>query len=211
MYWLMRQAGIGRLGSVVGGVLFSVVPGHQEVRPPLAQLLLGRPPGVWLVLQAAHDRPILWRPRDDGSWRSLIRPTLIVLTVGLSGVLHRPHPDSAGGGPARPLVPGRQPPRHRRRRGGRGRHRSAGGGSLKRARWAMTKTLSLAQRPRSVPGESERSRGSSWTWCSLARTDPSRSSILTLAYNAGTTATVEKPAHGARGTRRGRGPSCGWH
>ena len=71
MYWLMRQAGIGRLGSGGRG------PSSRSCRAirRAGHLWLSSywvVPGVWLVLQAAHDRPILWRPRDDGSWRSLI-------------------------------------------------------------------------------------------------------------------------------------------
>lgn len=200
MYWLMRQAGIGRLGSVVGGVLFSVVPGHQE---KFGHLWLSSywvvPLGVWLVLQAAHDRPILWRPRDDGSWWSVIRPTLIVLTVGLSGVYYI----------AFTLILLAVVLLVRWFRGG-NRHAIAVNvgvagvigalavGSLKVLTLGNDKDLVTGTTPAfRVPGESERYAGKLMDlvlpW-HAHRAEPLE--YLTLAYNAGTTATVEKPALG---------------
>lgn len=89
MYWLMRQAGIGRLGAVVGGVLFSVVPTHQEM---FGHLWLASywvvPLGIWLVLKAADGGPLISMPRPGGSWWPAARTALIVLAVGLSGVYY---------------------------------------------------------------------------------------------------------------------------
>ena len=54
MYWLARQRHLGRPGSVVAGVLFSVVPGHQTM---FQHLWLASywvvPLGLWLVIRAA--------------------------------------------------------------------------------------------------------------------------------------------------------------
>jgi len=59
MYWLARQRHVGRSGSVVAGVLFSVIPGHQTM---FGHLMLASywvvPLGMWLVLRAALGEPL---------------------------------------------------------------------------------------------------------------------------------------------------------
>jgi len=59
MYWLARQRHLGRLGSVVAGVLFSVLPGHQTMFPHLWLASYWVVPlGMWLVLRAALGEPL---------------------------------------------------------------------------------------------------------------------------------------------------------
>jgi hypothetical protein len=59
MYWLARQRGLNRVGSVVAGVLFSVLPGHQL---KYGHLFLASywvvPLGMWLVLRTAMGEPL---------------------------------------------------------------------------------------------------------------------------------------------------------
>ena len=59
MYWLARQRRVGRLGSIVAGVLFSVLPGHQTM---FQHLWLASywviPLGMWLVLRASMGEPL---------------------------------------------------------------------------------------------------------------------------------------------------------
>jgi hypothetical protein len=70
MYWLARQRNLGRLGSVVAGVLFSVIPGHQI---KFSHLWLASywvvPLGMWLVLRTARGES-LFRIKID--WRNPI-------------------------------------------------------------------------------------------------------------------------------------------
>jgi hypothetical protein len=96
MYWLARQRHLGRLGAVVAGVLFSIVPGHQMM---FQHLWLASywvvPLGMWLVLRAALGEP-LFRVRID--WRDPVRrrPALLlnlttvfcVLCVALGGIYY---------------------------------------------------------------------------------------------------------------------------
>jgi hypothetical protein len=59
MYWLARQRHLGRPGSVVAGVLFSVLPGHQTMFPHLWLASYWVVPlGMWLVLRAALGEPL---------------------------------------------------------------------------------------------------------------------------------------------------------
>jgi hypothetical protein len=71
MYWLARQRHLGRLGSVVAGVLFSVLPGHQTM---FQHLWLASywvlPLGMWLVLRTALGEP-LFRIKVD--WRNPVQ------------------------------------------------------------------------------------------------------------------------------------------
>jgi hypothetical protein len=71
MYWLARQRHLGRLGSVVAGVLFSVLPGHQTM---FQHLWLASywvlPLGTWLVLRTALGEP-LFRIKVD--WRNPVQ------------------------------------------------------------------------------------------------------------------------------------------
>jgi len=59
MYWLARQRGLNRVGSVVAGVLFSALPGHQL---KYGHLWLASywvvPLGLWLVLRTAMGEPL---------------------------------------------------------------------------------------------------------------------------------------------------------
>jgi hypothetical protein len=84
MYWLARQRHLGRLGSVVAGVLFSVVPGHQTM---FQHLMLASywvvPLGMWLVLRAALGEP-LFRIKVD--WRTAVQRRS-ALTLNLTTAL----------------------------------------------------------------------------------------------------------------------------
>ena len=96
MYWLARQRHLGRLGSVVAGVLFSVLPGHQTM---FQHLWLASywvvPLGVWLVLRVAMGDPLFrlkvdWRdPVERGSALPLnLTTAFCVLCVGLGGIYY---------------------------------------------------------------------------------------------------------------------------
>ncbi len=94
MYWLARQRHLGRPGSMVAGVLFSVLPGHQSM---FQHLWLASywvvPLGIWLVLRAALGEPLFrlrvdWR--DPGERRSALPLNLTtafcVFCIGLGGI-----------------------------------------------------------------------------------------------------------------------------
>ena len=96
MYWLARQRHLGRLGSVVAGVLFSVVPGHQTM---FQHLWLASywvvPLGMWLVLRAALGEPLFrlkvdWR--DPAQRRSALPLNLTtafcVLCIAIGGIYY---------------------------------------------------------------------------------------------------------------------------
>jgi hypothetical protein len=96
MYWLARQRHIGRLGSVVAGVLFSVVPGHQTM---FQHLMLASywvvPLGVWLVLRTALGEPlfrikVVWRDRVQRSSALSLNFTtaFCVLCIALGGIYY---------------------------------------------------------------------------------------------------------------------------
>lgn len=95
MYWLCRSVGVGRLGSVVAGVLFSVVPGHQE---GFSHLWLASywvvPLAVWLVLRALTGVPLVAKAGDGPTrgrrQQALLnaRTVAIVVVVGLGGVYY---------------------------------------------------------------------------------------------------------------------------
>ena len=96
MYWLARQRHLGRPGSVVAGVLFSVVPGHQTMFPHLWLASYWVVPlGLWLVLRTSGGEPLLrikidWR--DPSQRRSSIRLNLTtifcVLSIALGGIYY---------------------------------------------------------------------------------------------------------------------------
>ena len=200
MYWLMRQAGIGRLGSVVGGVLFSVVPGHQE---KFGHLWLSSywvvPLGVWVVLRAATDTPVLARRAAGGSRWPTIRSVLVVLALGLSGVYYIAFTlillaivlivRWAQRGDRRALLVNA---------GAAAVVASLAVGTLKLLSLRNGQDLVTGTTPAyRLPGESERYAGKLMDlvlpW-HAHRWEPLE--FLTLAYNAGTTPTVEKPALG---------------
>jgi hypothetical protein len=96
MYWLARQRHLGRAGSVVAGVLFSVLPGHQTM---FSHLWLASywvvPLGMWLVLRFAMGEPLF---RIKVAWRDPVdrRPALLlnlttafcVLCIALGGIYY---------------------------------------------------------------------------------------------------------------------------
>jgi hypothetical protein len=96
MYWLARQRQVGRLGSVVAGVLFSILPGHQTMFP---HLMLASywvvPLGMWLVLRAAFGEPIFRlkiNRRDPAQRGPALRldltTALCVVCIGLGGIYY---------------------------------------------------------------------------------------------------------------------------
>ena len=96
-YWLGRQLGLTRPAAVVTGVLFSVLPGHQEW---FTHLWLASywmvPLAIWLVVRVARDEP-LWPSRAQlrtadtlgrrARW-SAARTVAIVVAVGLSDIYY---------------------------------------------------------------------------------------------------------------------------
>ena len=96
MYWLARQRHLGRPGSVVAGVLFSVVPGHQTMFPHLWLASYWVVPlGAWLVLRTGLGEPLFritvdWR--DPVQRRSALRLNLTtafcVLAIAIGGIYY---------------------------------------------------------------------------------------------------------------------------
>lgn len=96
-YWLARQVGATRPAAVVTGVLFSVIPGHQEW---FAHLWLAAywtvPLAVWLVVRVARGEPLLpplseLRAGGEVARRArwaVARTAAILLAVGLSDVYY---------------------------------------------------------------------------------------------------------------------------
>jgi hypothetical protein len=96
MYWLARQRRLGRIGAVVAGVLFSVLPGHQTM---FQHLWLASywvvPLGMWLVLRTAMGEP-LFALKADWHDRTKRRPALVlnlitafcVLCIALGGIYY---------------------------------------------------------------------------------------------------------------------------
>jgi len=96
MYWLARQRNLGRLGSVVAGVLFSVIPGHQIKFPHLwLASYWVIPLGIWLVLRTARGEQLFriiidWR--DPIQRRPALRldltTALCVLIIAFGGIYY---------------------------------------------------------------------------------------------------------------------------
>ena len=96
MYWLARQRHLGRPGSVVAGVLFSIIPGHQTMYPHLMLAAYWVVPlGIWLVLRAALGEPLFrvkvdWQ--DPVQRRSALRLNLTtafcVLCIAIGGIYY---------------------------------------------------------------------------------------------------------------------------
>jgi len=96
MYWLARQRGLNRVGSVVAGVLFSVLPGHQL---KYGHLWLGSywvvPLGMWLVLRTATGEPLFrlkvnWQdPAERGSaFRLNLTTAFCVVCIAIGGIYY---------------------------------------------------------------------------------------------------------------------------
>jgi hypothetical protein len=86
-YWLARELGTTRPAAVAVGVLFSVVPGHQEWFHHLWLAAYWMVPlALWLVVRVAQGTPLL----DVGPRRrwSTVRLALVVLAVGFADVYY---------------------------------------------------------------------------------------------------------------------------
>ena len=96
MYALARRLGVSIVPAVTVGVLFSVLPRHQDMFPHL--WLAGYwvlPIALWLVLTALDRLPArqppdagLWRPGLATKSRALLGVGLAVVIVGLGGVYY---------------------------------------------------------------------------------------------------------------------------
>jgi hypothetical protein len=94
MYWLARTEQLSVSASVLVGVLFSVLPGHQT---RAAHLFLAAywvvPLGVWLALRVFRGRPVFRADERDG-WAAgrprlwALRSALIVTAVALGGIYY---------------------------------------------------------------------------------------------------------------------------
>ncbi len=85
-YWLSRQLHISRTGSVVVGVLFSVLPGHQHRFGHLwLQGYWVLPIAIWLILLAVDRLP---SPPDLRTARARAGLITAILVVGLGGVYY---------------------------------------------------------------------------------------------------------------------------
>lgn len=86
-YWLAREVGTTRPAAVAVGVLFSVIPGHQEWFPHLWLAAYWMVPlGLWLVLRVARGEA-LTEPGRRHRWTAA-RLVLVVLAVGLADVYY---------------------------------------------------------------------------------------------------------------------------
>jgi hypothetical protein len=96
MYWLARQRHVGRPGSVVAGVLFSVLPGHQTM---FQHLWLASywvvPLGVWLVLRAGAGEPLFrikvgWKdpPRRRSALSLNLTTVFCMLCIAIGGIYY---------------------------------------------------------------------------------------------------------------------------
>ncbi|NMM34710.1 MAG: hypothetical protein HHJ13_12060 [Phycicoccus sp.] len=96
MYWLARQRGLSRVGSVVAGVLFSVLPGHQL---KYEHLWLASywvvPLGMWLVLRTGMGEPLFrlkpgWRDSDQrrAALRLNLTTAFCVLSIAIGGIYY---------------------------------------------------------------------------------------------------------------------------
>ena len=93
MYWLCRRYGVVRPAAVMAGVLFSVVPGHQERFPHLFLAAYWTVPfAAWLVIETARGRSVFGArpdaPRSPQRARVLVPPVLMLLAVGLGDVYY---------------------------------------------------------------------------------------------------------------------------
>ena len=96
MYWLARQRGLKRVGAVVAGVLFSVLPGHQL---KYGHLWLASywvvPLGMWLVLRTAMGEPLFrltMNRQDPAQRRSALQLNLTsafcVVCIAIGGIYY---------------------------------------------------------------------------------------------------------------------------
>lgn len=86
-YWLARELGTTRPAAVLVGVLFSVIPGHQQW---FSHLWLASywmvPLGLWLVIKLARGESLLDRGARRG--RTVARLVLIVVALGFADVYY---------------------------------------------------------------------------------------------------------------------------
>jgi hypothetical protein len=94
IYWLARTERLSVAASVVVGVLFAALPGHQT---RAGHLFLAAywvvPLGMWLALRIFRGRPVLrpgvrdgWGARRPALWT--LRSALIVVVVALGGIYY---------------------------------------------------------------------------------------------------------------------------
>jgi hypothetical protein len=93
-FWLMRQFGSGRLGALVGGVLFALLPGHQSKYEHL--WLAGYwvlPLALWIVVSVAMGRPLFHRLRSESGhrWKGILlnaRTVACALCVAIGDIYY---------------------------------------------------------------------------------------------------------------------------
>ena len=92
MYWLCRRYGVATPAAVMAGVLFSVVPGHQERFPHLFLAAYWAVPfAAWVLIEIAGGRSVLTprSPRAGGDNRMrLVAAALALLAIGLGDVYY---------------------------------------------------------------------------------------------------------------------------
>jgi hypothetical protein len=92
MYWLCRKYGVAKPAAVMAGVLFSVVPGHQERFPHLFLAAYWAVPfAAWLILETAGGRSVLAARSSgtrSGRLQELTPPVLMVFALGLGDVYY---------------------------------------------------------------------------------------------------------------------------
>ena len=102
MYWLCRKYGVAKPAAVMAGVLFSVLPGHQERFPHLFLAAYWAVPfAAWLIIETAAGRSVLGNRHHTGAahvgggrldrrrWvTAVLLPVLMLLAIGLGDVYY---------------------------------------------------------------------------------------------------------------------------
>jgi hypothetical protein len=92
MYWLCRRYGASPSASVVVGVLFSVIPGHQERFPHLFLAAYWAVPfAAFLVIETALGRSVLRVSKDSGraaTRRRQLAVMMMLFSIGLGDVYY---------------------------------------------------------------------------------------------------------------------------
>ncbi|MHA3835635.1 hypothetical protein ACXR8F_07920 [Terrabacter sp. AAH1] len=92
MYWLCRRYYIARPAAVMAGVLFSVIPGHQERFPHLFLAAYWAVPfAAWLIIETAQGRSVLNGSPAKAGLRRVAHygvPVLMLVSIGLGDVYY---------------------------------------------------------------------------------------------------------------------------
>lgn len=91
MYWLCRKYEVARAPAVMAGVLFSLIPGHQERFPHLFLAAYWAVPfAAWVIIETARGRSVLATDATGRSRRRLahVAHVLMLIAIGLGDVYY---------------------------------------------------------------------------------------------------------------------------